>query len=132
MSEERQSVRSGAEWESRYGYHRAVAVGDRAWVSGTTAASEGNDPPDDVGEQTKAAFTIALSALADLGFERSDVVRTRMFVTDMRDAEEVGRVHGSLFANVNPAATMVAVAELIDSRLRVEIEVEAVRASTPS
>ena len=128
MSSARRSVESGADWESRFGYHRAVAVGGSAWVSGTTAASAGEDPSADVGVQTEAAFTIALRALGQLGFDRSDVVRTRMYVTDMNDAETVGRVHGSVFEGVNPAATMVAVAALIDPRLRVEVEVEATKA----
>ena len=127
MSSSRRSVETGALWENQYGYHRAVALGEQAWVSGTTAASAGGTPDGDAAAQAEAAFSIALSALQELGFAREDVVRTRMFVTDMGDAEAVGRVHGKVFAGVNPAATMVAVAGLIDPTLLVEIEIEAAK-----
>jgi enamine deaminase RidA (YjgF/YER057c/UK114 family) len=129
MSGTRRSLSSGASWESRFGYHRAVAVGDRAWVSGTTAASRGREPAPDAGGQAEAAFAIALDALRDLGFTAADVVRTRMYVTDIADAEVVGRVHGRVFDGVNPAATLVAVTALVDPALRVEVEVEAVASS---
>jgi len=128
MTTGRRSVSSGAEWEARYGYHRAVAVDGRCWVSGTTASSGGAEPAGDAGGQTEAAFAIALEALAELGFTVRDVVRTRMYVTDIADADAVGRVHGRVFAGVDPAATMVEVSALIDPRLTVEVELEALRA----
>jgi enamine deaminase RidA (YjgF/YER057c/UK114 family) len=77
--------------------------------------------------QAEVAFTIALEALADLGFERTDVVLTRMYVTDVDAADEVGHVHGDVFRGVNPVSTMVGVSGLIDPRLKVEIEIEAVK-----
>lgn len=124
----RRSVGSGAAWESRYGYRRAVAVGDSAWVAGTTASSRGVPPDPDAAEQTRAAFGIALDALAELGFRATDVVRTKMYLTDITDADAVGRVHGEIFADVMPVATMVAVGELVDPALVVEVELEARRA----
>ena len=126
----RQSVGSGAAWESQYGYHRAVAVGDAAWVAGTTASSAGAPPDPDAAVQARAAFDIALDALAELGFKATDVVRTKMYLTDIADADAVGQVHGEVFADVLPVATMVAVTALVDPALRVEVELEARR--TPS
>jgi enamine deaminase RidA (YjgF/YER057c/UK114 family) len=73
------------------------------------------------------AFGIALDALSELGFDRTEVVRTRMYLTDMDDSAVVGHVHGTVFEGVNPAATMVGVAALIDPRLTVEVELEAVK-----
>lgn len=127
MTSARRSVESGSTWESRYGYRRAVAVGDSAWVAGTTAASAGAEPSGDAAEQARAAFAIALGALEELGFSVSDVVRTRMFVTDISDAELVGLVHGELFGSVGPVATMVGVDALVDPALVVEVELEARR-----
>jgi enamine deaminase RidA (YjgF/YER057c/UK114 family) len=123
----RRSVASGSAWESRFGYHRAVAVGDHAWVSGTTAASSGAEPDADVTAQAEAAFAVALNALAALEFEVADVVRTRMYLIDRDDCEAVGGVHSRVFGETHPAASMVVVASLIAPELRVEIELEAFR-----
>ena len=128
MTETRRSVATGAEWEARFGYHRAVSLGDRAWVSGTTAASRGDEPTGDAGAQAVAAFRIGIDALRELEFAATDIVRTRMYITDPSDADIVGEVHGRLFADIWPAATLVCVSGLIDPRLRVEIELEAARA----
>lgn len=128
MTGNRSSIRTGSGWESRYGYCRAVAVGDAAWVAGTTAASDGADPARDASTQAEAAFGIALRALDELGFVPDDVVRTRVFLTDIADADAVGLVHAQFFAIVRPVATMVAVDALIDPSLVVEIELEARRA----
>lgn len=117
----RRSVTSGAEWEERYGYHRAVRVGNVAAVSGTTA------PGPDAYTQARAAFAVALEALAELGAGAADVVRTRMYVTDIaRDAEAVGRAHREAFGAAPPAATMVEVRALVTPDLLVEVEVDAV------
>jgi enamine deaminase RidA (YjgF/YER057c/UK114 family) len=126
----RVSVGSGAAWEARYGYRRAVAVGDSAWVAGTTASSRGAAPDADAAAQAGAAFGIALDALAELGFSPTDVVRTKMYLVDIADADAVGQVHGEVFADVMPVATMVAVSALVDPALLVEVELEARR--TPS
>ncbi len=109
------------------GYSRAVRVGDHVSVAGTTAA--GPDGPvggDDVAEQTRACLVRIRAALLEAGATLEDVVRTRMFVTDISRWEEVGRVHGEFFGHVRPAATMVEVSRLIEPGLLVEIEADAV------
>jgi enamine deaminase RidA (YjgF/YER057c/UK114 family) len=106
-------------WEDLYGYRRAIRSGNRVISAGTTA------PGDTAAGQARAAFEIALNALAGLGAERSDVVRTRMFVTDRAHADPVARVHGELFADVRPVATLVIVAGLLEPSMLVEVEVEA-------
>ena len=120
MSAHRQSVTSGAEWEGRYGYRRAVRVGDVVAVAGTTA------PGPDAGAQARAAFRVALDALAALGGRPEDVVRTRMYVVDIDDHEAVGRAHAEAFGAHPPAATMVEVSALIAPGLLVEVELDAV------
>jgi enamine deaminase RidA (YjgF/YER057c/UK114 family) len=119
---------SGAPWESVVGYSRVVVRGDTAWVSGTTAAVDGAVAhPGDAGAQTRQALTTLTRALERAGFALADVVRTRMFVTDISCWEEVGRVHGEFFGEVRPATTMVQVSALIDPAMLVEIEADAVR-----
>ena len=116
----RQSVAGGAEWEARYGYRRAVRIGDVVAVAGTTA------PGPDAGTQARAAFRIALAALAELGGGPADVIRTRMFVLHMADQEAVGRAHAEVFGAAPPAATMVGVSALVAPDLLVEVELDAV------
>lgn len=125
----RRSISSGGPWEARGGYARAVVVGDECWVAGTTdAGPDGRSRhPDDIGAQARAAFEVIEAALRDAGFALSDVVRTRMFVTDIGRSEDVLIVHGELFGDIRPAATMVEVARLIDPTLLIEIEVDARR-----
>lgn len=125
----RRRVSSGGPWEARFGYSRAVVDGDSCWVSGTTdAGPDGHSlHPDDPGGQAQAAFAIAERALASAGFGLGDVVRTRMFVTDMARAGAVLEVHGALFGEIRPASTIVQVGALIDPSLLVEVELEARR-----
>ncbi|WP_222193588.1 RidA family protein [Modestobacter italicus] len=119
---------SGAPWEAVVGYSRVVATGDAAWVSGTTATVEGEVVhPGDAAAQTEVALTGIQRALADAGFALGDVVRTRVYVTDISEWEAVGRVHGAFFGDVRPATSMVQVAALIDPAMLVEIEADAVR-----
>jgi enamine deaminase RidA (YjgF/YER057c/UK114 family) len=119
---------SGAPWENVVGYSRVVVRGDTAWVSGTTATVDGAVVhPGDAGAQTREALTILQRSLERAGFALADVVRTRMFVTDISRWEEVGRVHGEFFGTVRPATSMVQVAALIDPAMLVEIEADAVR-----
>ena len=106
-------------WEELYGYRRVIRAGDRLLTAGTTA------PGADAAAQARAAFGIALDALFAEGAKITDVVRTRMYITDRADADAVGEVHGALFGDVRPVATMVVVAGLIDPSLLVEVEVEA-------
>jgi len=118
-------IASGGPYEDVIGYSRAVRAGPFVLVSGCTSIVDG------AYEQTLAAFGVAERALIEVGLARADVVRTRMYVTDIALWEEVGRAHGELFAAVRPAATMVAVTALIDPRMRVEIEVDAYDERSP-
>ncbi len=123
----RRLVSSGGPWESTAGYSRAVVVGDTCWVSGTTdAGPDGRSRhPGDVAAQAVASFEIIEAALGEAGFSLADVVRTRMFVTDIAAAEAVIAVHGELFRETRPAATLIEVSRLIDPSLLIEVEAEA-------
>jgi enamine deaminase RidA (YjgF/YER057c/UK114 family) len=118
---------SGGPWEATVGYSRAVVVGDSCFVAGTTDAGPGGGSlhPGDVGAQARAVFEIIGRALDEAGFGFADVVRTRMFVTDIALAGEVLAAHGERFRDIRPAATLVAVTALLDPSLLVEIEVDA-------
>ena len=108
-----------------YGYSRAVVVGDSCWVAGTTDPS-GEHLGDPAG-QARAALLIIERALAEAGFALTDVVRSRMYVTDAAWAAPVAEVHGEVFREVRPASTLVVVKGLIAPELLVEIEVDAIR-----
>jgi enamine deaminase RidA (YjgF/YER057c/UK114 family) len=122
----KQWVSSGAAFEERVGYARAVRAGDRVWVSGTAPIMPGDaDPPVGAYDQAKVCLAIIGQALAEAGASLDDVVRTRIYVTDAALIDEVGRAHGEAFAKARPATTGVVV-ELLDPRWLVEIEAEAV------
>jgi len=125
---ERQLVSSGTEWEAAVGYSRAIRVGDRVSVSGTTATDgEGNVVGvDDPGAQAEQAIANVERALVEAGATLEDVVRTRMYVTDIDDWEAIGCAHEAAFGDVRPATSMVQVERLIDPELLVEVEAEAV------
>jgi enamine deaminase RidA (YjgF/YER057c/UK114 family) len=125
----RRLISSGGPWEARTGYSRAVVVGDSAYVSGTTDAMKDglSAHPGNPRGQAEAVFLIIRRALEEAGFSMADVVRTRMFVTDRAHIEPVTTVHGEIFGEIRPAATIVVVAALIDPSLLVEIEVDARR-----
>jgi enamine deaminase RidA (YjgF/YER057c/UK114 family) len=131
LSSARRRISSGGPWEAVAGYSRAVVVGDTCWVAGTTdAGPDGvSQHPGDVAGQTRAALAIIERALAEGGFALTDVVRTRMFVTDMALSGAVSTVHGEVFGEIRPAATMVAVAGLMHPSLLVEIEADARRST---
>lgn len=118
---------SGGPWEEAVGYSRVVRAGAHVWVSGCTAANaEGEvDGGEDPAAQTRAALAAVERALATAGAGLADVVRTRMFVTDIDAWEAIGRAHGEVFAAIRPTATMVEVSRLIDPRLVVEVEADA-------
>jgi len=120
-------VQGGSPWEEAIGSARAVAAGDRVIVAGMMPAPEGGAVPgeDEPYGQTLSAFRSALDALAPFGLGARDVIRTRMYLSHARDADEVGRAHRELFGDVRPAATMVVVAGFPDSRMLVEVEIEA-------
>jgi enamine deaminase RidA (YjgF/YER057c/UK114 family) len=123
---ERQRISSGAAFETRVGYSRAVRAGNHVWVSGTAPILPGDaDPPSTPYEQAQICLQIIERALAEAGASLDDVVRTRIFVTDAAFIDDVGRAHGEAFATARPATTGI-VAELLDSRWLVEIEAEAV------
>ncbi|WP_197373581.1 RidA family protein [Mycolicibacterium baixiangningiae] len=115
----RVNIGSGTEYEALVGYSRAVRIGDQVLVAGTTGAG------DDIVAQTRDALNRIESALAQAGASLSDVVRTRMFVTDISRWRDVGAVHAEVFGAVRPVSTMVEVAALISPGLYVEIEVDA-------
>jgi enamine deaminase RidA (YjgF/YER057c/UK114 family) len=119
MSTSRILVSSGSEFESTVGYSRAVRVGPFVAVSGTTA------PGSDIGTQTREALRRIDAALREAGATLSDVVRTRIYVTDIARWRDVAAVHAEVFGDIRPAATMVEVAALIDPELLVEIEADA-------
>jgi enamine deaminase RidA (YjgF/YER057c/UK114 family) len=121
-------LNAGSPWEGVVGYSRVVVRGDAAWVSGTTSTVDGVvTHPGDAGAQTRRALQIVRDALERAGFSLADVVRTRIFVTDISRWEEIGRVHGEVFGDVRPASSMLQVAALIDPAMLVEIEADAVR-----
>jgi enamine deaminase RidA (YjgF/YER057c/UK114 family) len=115
---------SGGPWESSFGYSRAVRCGDFVLVAGTTAISEDGVvlSPGDAGGQVHAIVDAIERALASAGARLDQVAQTRMFVTDISRAEEIGRAHGERFGAHPPVATMVQVAALVDPRMLVEIE----------
>ncbi len=125
---DRSNYSSGAPWESIAGYSRAVRIGNIIEVAGTTAVdTEGQVVgAGDISKQTDYIFKKIRNALNDAGSKMSDVIRTRMYLTDINDWETVARVHGDIFSDIKPVSTLVEVSGLIDEELLIEIEVSAV------
>jgi len=123
-----QRVFSGAPWEGKVGYCRAIRTGDLIFVTGTAAVDDhGNTfAPGNAYEQAKRCLFIIERALKELGTDLSSVVRTRMFVTDISKWQEFGRAHGEHFRDFPPATTMVEVKSLIEPDMLIEIEADAV------
>ncbi|MFS1519290.1 RidA family protein [Bacillus sp. SCS-151] len=124
---ERKKVLTGSPWESTVGYSRGIRVGDQIEIAGTTSMKNGLVIGEgDAYQQTVCILEIIEETLQNLGSTIDDVVRTRMFVTDISKWEEIGKAHGEIFKDIQPVATMVEVNALIDPRLLVEIEAEAI------
>jgi len=129
----RLNISSGTPWEATVGYSRAVRVGEHVFVSGTTASDE-SGAVHGIGDpyaQAAYIFRKIERALAEAGATLGDVVRVRMFVTDISRWEEVGRAHGELFSSIRPVTTMVEVSRLISPEHMVEIEVDALIGAAP-
>ncbi|MER6571297.1 RidA family protein [Streptomyces sp. NPDC001093] len=128
MSDAVRRVQSGSPWEESFGFARAVAAGDRVLVAGTTSFKgtvlygEG-DPY----EQAKVAFTSAVEAIGEFGLGIDSVIRTRMYLSHVRDVDAVGRAHKEIFDSVRPVSTLLVVEGFVDPRILVEVELEAFR-----
>ena len=119
-------ISSGGPWESVIGYSRATVAGEYVHVSGSTATVDGVlQHEDDAYGQTKVAFEVIAAALAQVGYGLEDVVRSRVYLANADDMDAVGKAHGELFSEIRPAATMLAGIHFINSKMLVEIEVDA-------
>jgi enamine deaminase RidA (YjgF/YER057c/UK114 family) len=123
---ERVNIAGHSPFEPIVGYSRAVRTGEHVYVAGTAPIpADGSDPPLGAYDQMRLCLEIALGALVRAGAQPEDVVRTRIFLTEVSDWEEIGRAHGEAFSQIRPASTAVVVKALLDPRWRVEIELDA-------
>ena len=123
---ERINISSGAPWEDIVGYSRAVKIGNTIEISGTAPVKNGEVQGETAYEQTIVCLEIIKNVLEEAGATLDDIVRTRIFVTDISQWEEFGRAHGEYFGQIKPATSMVEVSQLIDPKMLVEIEATAI------
>ena len=119
-------ISSGSPWEATFGYSRAVRVGDQVFVGGTVGMNPDGSVPTGAYAQARRALEIIGTALIEAGGSLGDVVRTRIFVTDFGDFEEIARAHREVFGEIRPATSMVQTAALIEPAYVLEIEADAV------
>lgn len=122
----RKTASSGSKWEPILGYSRAVRSGSQIAVTGTVGVNADGTYSKSLADQTRRSLAIIQAAIEALGGKMSNVIRTRMYVTDVSKWEEVARVHGEVFGGIRPATTIVQVAKLIDAEAQIEIEADAV------
>jgi enamine deaminase RidA (YjgF/YER057c/UK114 family) len=123
---ERQTTGSGSKWEPKMGYSRAVRSGNFIAVSGTVGVNADGTYPSSIAEQTRRSLAIIQAAVESLGGKIEQIIRTRMFVTDIFKWEEVASVHGEIFGEIRPATAILEVARLIDAEAKIEIEADAI------
>lgn len=124
--ESRLTFSSGTRWENEFCYSRGVRVGNMIYISGTTSVRDGEIISEgNVAGQARECFKIIEECLRKLGASLTDVVRTRMYVKDITHSKDVGLIHAEVFKGINPAATMIEVNRLINEKLLIEIEVDA-------
>ena len=122
----RKTASSGSKWEPLMGYSRAVRAGNWIAVTGSVGINADGTYSKSLGDQTRRSLAIIRAAVEALGGRMENVIRTRMYVTDVSKWEEVARVHGEVFSEIRPATTIVEVARLIDADAQIEIEADAV------
>ncbi|CAN5488151.1 RidA family protein [soil metagenome] len=122
----RQCASSGSKWEPLMGYSRAVRKGNFIAVTGTVGISANGQYSADLGEQTRRSLAIIQAAIEKLGGKITDVIRTRMFVTDVTQWEQVAKVHGEVFGEIRPATSIIEIPKLIDAGAQIEIEADAI------
>jgi enamine deaminase RidA (YjgF/YER057c/UK114 family) len=122
----RRCASSGSKWEPIIGYSRAVRSGNTIAVTGTVGVNADGTYPNTIQEQTRRSLQIIRTAVESLGGRLDQIIRTRMFVTDIRQWEEVARAHGEVFGEIRPATTIVEVTRLIDDEAKIEIEADAI------
>ena len=122
----RQCASSGSKWEPIMGYSRAVRAGNVIAVTGCVGINADGTYSKSLGDQTRRSLAIIRAAVEALGGSIEQIIRTRMFVTDVSKWEEIARVHGEVFAEIRPATSIVEVAKLIDGEAQIEIEADAI------